>query len=156
MSASKATEAMKQIGRAFWGARYVAPMAAAMRTDGYSLNRWGRGKGPANLPDRLSNLLDSLLAKHIGLALSAAEWRVRMRAQSDIVDVAMVARLRDIQRELAPAPKAVAPAPPAEPPVVYIEEVDYVYDPLLTLDQLCEGMPDWQEQQIRELYARPD
>jgi hypothetical protein len=147
---SKAAEAMKQIGRDFWGGRYVAPMAAAMRTDGYALKRWGRGKGPANLPDRLARLLDSLLERHIGLALTAAEWSARIRAQYDIVDIAMVARLRDIQREIAPTPVAAPPEP------VYIVEEEAGPALNLTLEQLCEGLPDWQQQQLRELYARPD
>ena len=75
------TKALKQIGRDFFGAHYVAPMAAAMRTDGYSLKRRGRGTGPANLPERLSRLVDSLFEKYLGLTIAAAEWRVRIRGQ---------------------------------------------------------------------------
>jgi hypothetical protein len=151
MSTGKAPQTLRLMGRDFWGAHYIAPMAAAMRTDGYSLKRWCRGRSPAKLTDRLAKLADSMLLKYVGLAIAAAEWRVRIRAQSDIVDVALVGRLRDIRRELASVPRA----PAAEPPVVYIEEEDAGPAPNLTIDQLCAGMPDWQQRQLRELDARP-
>jgi hypothetical protein len=149
---SKAAEAMKQIGRDFWGGRYVAPMAAAMRTDGYALKRWGRCKGPANLPDRLARLVDSLILKYVDLAVMAVEWKLRLTPQSDIVTAAMANRLRDIQRELAQA--TMVPAPPPEQAVYIVEEAP---SPALnlTLEQLCEGLPDWQQAQLRELDARP-
>jgi hypothetical protein len=148
----RAAQTLRLMGRDFFGPRYVAPMSAAMRTDGYSLKRWCRGRSPANLTDRLARLADSMLLKYVGLAIAAAEWRVRIRAQSDIVDVALVGRLRDIQRELVPVPRT----PAAEPPVIYIEEEDAGPALDLTIDQLCSGMPDWQAQQLRELDARPD
>jgi hypothetical protein len=135
MSTSNATTAMKQIGRDFWGGPYVTPMAAAMGTDGHTLKHWGCGKGPVNLRDRLVRLLDSLIVKHVALALKAVEWKLRLDSQSDI---ALADRLRNILRELAPPPKA-APAAPAEPPVVYIVEEDAGPALNLTIDQLAQA-----------------
>jgi hypothetical protein len=161
MSISNATKEMKLLARDFYGSRYVAPMAAALGTDGYTLKRWGRGTGPANLRERLAKLVDYLLEKHLLLTVRAAEWRIRLRAQSDIVDMSMVARLREIQRELAPAKattpeqQAAAAAPPDIEQAIYIDEESAGPFVERTIDEICAGRPAWQQAQIRELEERP-
>jgi hypothetical protein len=148
---------MKDIGRTFFGSRYVAPMAAAMRTDSYSLQHWVRGKGPTNLPDRLARLIDSLIVKHVDLAARALEWKLRLTQQSDIVTLSLADRLRDIRRELeAGNLKGKPAADVADAGPVYIVECDYQCNTNQTIDELCDGFPEWRQQQLRELYARPD
>jgi hypothetical protein len=134
MSTSKATKAAKEMGRDFWGAHYVAPMASAMHTDGYALKRWLRGTGPADLQARLVKLADAMLVRHLHLAIIAAEWCDRIRQQSKVVDASIVARLKGIKRDLAPTPPA-----PVEPPRVYIYEERYDNDPNRSIDDLVKG-----------------
>jgi hypothetical protein len=145
---------LREIGRDLFGRTYLRPFASALRADPYALRRWAKGgKAPANLSDRVVRMLRALVRRHVGLALSAAELVLEVQRQSDISDITLAGRLRDLNRDLTPR----KPAPPVVDDVEFlIPEVAYSHNPNMTLDELLAGQPDWLQQQIREMEERPE
>jgi hypothetical protein len=101
-------------------------------------------KATSEIGRSLAKLAESLLSRHLGLAIAAAEWRIRIEP-SDIVDTAMVARLKQIKRHLTPRPPV--------PPRVYIEEYHHDYDPDRSIDDLVEGAHPMVAQCFRDAMA---
>jgi hypothetical protein len=94
----------------------------------------------------LAKMAAALLVKHLGLAIAAAEWCVRIGERDGPVNATMVGRLKDIQRDLAPKPPV-----PVSPPVVYFEEYEHIYDPHRSIDDLVAGAPPLVAAQLRDI-----
>jgi hypothetical protein len=99
----------------------------------------------------LAKIAAALLVKHLGLAIAAAEWCLRIGERGGTVNAAMVGRLKDIERDLAPKPPV-----PVSPPVVYFEEYDHVYDKNRSIDDLVAGAPPLVEAQLRDILEGTD
>jgi hypothetical protein len=82
----------------------------------------------------LAKTAAALLLKHLGLAIAAAEWCGRIGERGNVVNAAIVGRLKAIQRDLTPPPPA-----PVDPPRVYIYEEHYENDPSRSIDDLVKG-----------------
>jgi hypothetical protein len=54
----------------------------------------------------IERLLEALVVRHVGLALAAFDFLLKVRAQADIYEISRADRLRDLRNELAPKPKA--------------------------------------------------
>jgi hypothetical protein len=137
---------LREIGRQQWGHNYLAPMSAALRADPYALRRWIKGgKTPAKLPDRVVRMLRALVLRHVGVALSAAELLLKVQLQSDIADIALADRLRDLRDELEPAKK-----------VVYGRVIEEPIEEPIELTGPSGEEPEWRKQMWRELEERAD
>jgi hypothetical protein len=99
----------------------------------------------------LAKMAAALLVKHLGLAIAAAEWCVRIGERDGPVNATMVGRLKDIQRDLAPKPPAQV-----EPPRVYIYEERYDNDPDRSIDDLVAGAPPLVAAQLRDILEGTD
>ncbi len=100
---------------------------------------------------------DSLIMRHIELALKAAERKLKVNGTSDRSAVVLARRLRALKRDLEQpkAKPASMPAAAPAPAAVYIVEEEHECDTNQTIDQLCAGRPAWQQAQMRELDERP-
>lgn len=74
----KQVSELRSIAAFFFGCDNVAVLARAMDTNPGVVRGWYRDGGPANLPGRIGRLLGGIALKHVGLALKAAEWQIKV------------------------------------------------------------------------------
>jgi hypothetical protein len=95
---------IRALGREFYGARYVTPMAKDLGTTANTLRRWSRTGGPKDMLRRLEKLSRVHVERGLLHAAAAAEILVETAVQANFDDSDRVHRLKRLIFDLYPAP----------------------------------------------------